>query len=255
MTPVAATRPFVFRAMGTVVSVIAADELPGDVHTQLQDVFERLEERFSLYRRDSEASRVARRELLVPHASAEYRLVYDEAIGWRSATGGAFTPHRPDGVIDLSGIVKALAIRDAGVVLTSAGLADWCINAGGDVLTRGHQADGRPWVVGIVDPDDRSSLLSQVTCPDAPRAVCTSGTAERGEHVWRTGADATFTQVTVAAGDVVTADVLATAILAGGPDSLRRAEEGWDIEVLACAADGRCWATPALIGGDQTEPA
>jgi len=236
---------FVFDAMGTAVSVTAAGGVPDGVQTQLRDAFELLEDRFSLYRPTTEAAAVARRELVVPHTSPEYRTVYDLAVDWRELTDGAFTPHRPDGVIDLSGIVKALAIQDSADILDAAGLGSWCINAGGDVLVSGTQGDGRPWVVGIVDPDDRAALLSQYTATGR-RAVATSGTAERGEHVWRTGANATFHQVTVVADDIVTADVLATAILAGGPDTLEHAQNRWSIEVLACASDGRLWASPAF---------
>ncbi len=243
---VATVTPFVFRAMGTVVSVTAGGGVQPETQDALTAAFEELEARFSLYRPDTEASRVGRRDLPVPQASAEFRAVYDEAVDWRTVTDGAFTPHRPDGVIDLSGIVKALGIQRAAEILDAAGHESWCINAGGDVLVRGTQPGGEPWVIGIVDPDDRTTLLSQFTSPDAVRAVCTSGTAERGEHVWRTGADDTFHQVTVVADDIVTADVLATAILAGGPDMLRRAESTWTIEVLACGRDGRCWASPAF---------
>lgn len=238
-------RAHVFDAMGTAVSVTAA----GLTHATMDAVrgeFERLEGRFSLYRDESEASAIARRELLVPDASPEYRRVYAEAADWRALTGGAFTPHRPDGAIDLSGIVKALAIQHAAALLHAGGVTDYVINAGGDVATSGCQPSGRPWVVGIVDPDDRTALLSQHTCHATPTAVCTSGIAERGEHVWRVGADDTFAQVSVVASDVVTADVLATAILAGGPDALRWCEQHWTIDVLAVTRDGRLWATEAF---------
>lgn len=240
------TASLVFQAMGTAVSVTAAGGIPDAVGADLRHVFGVLERRFSLYRPGSEASRVARRELLVRQASAEYRAVYELALEWRVATRGAFTPHRPDGVIDLSGIVKALAIQAAAAVLDDAGSESWCLNAGGDVLVRGLQPDGRPWVVGIVDPDDRNALLSQFTSPGGRVAVATSGTAERGEHVWRVGADATFHQVTVVAEDIVVADVLATAILAGGRDILDLSQEDWGIDVLACGSDGLCWATSAF---------
>nr|NLI48848.1 FAD:protein FMN transferase [Propionibacterium sp.] len=238
--------PLVFEAMGTVVSVRVAGGVPDALGREVVAAFAGLEGRFSLYRPESEAAAVARREALVRHASPEFRRVYDLALDWRAATDGAFTPHRPDGVIDLSGIVKALAVAAAGAVLDAAGATSWSVNAGGDVLVSGDRPDGRPWVVGVVDPDDRTALLSQYTSPGGRRAVATSGTAERGEHVWRTGADATFHQVTVVADDIVAADVLATAILAGGPDALARAQRAQAIEVLACAADGRFWASPAF---------
>lgn len=235
--------PLVFPAMGTMVSVVSEAPLDPAVADALRDAFEALEARFSLHRPGTEAARVAARTLPVRHASAEYRSVYDLAIGWRAVTDGAFTPHRPDGTIDLSGLVKGLGLERAGSVLTAAGHTDWLVNAGGDVLTAGARHDGRPWVVGIVSPDDRATLASQVATGPGRRGVATSGFSERGDHVWRLGADSTFAQVTVAAGDVVTADVLATAILAGGPDTLRLVEARFDVDVLAFTAGDTVWAS------------
>ncbi|MDO5287173.1 MAG: hypothetical protein Q4G45_10215 [Actinomycetia bacterium] len=60
-------------------------------------------------------------------------------------------PRRPD----LSGVVAAPGTQAAGRELDE--VPGWCLNAGGDVLTRGQPADGHDWVVGIVGPDDRQS--------------------------------------------------------------------------------------------------
>ncbi|WP_232547075.1 FAD:protein FMN transferase [Propioniciclava soli] len=239
--------PFVFAAMGTVISLHSARPVPRATQDAVLTAFATLEDRFSLWRPDTEAARFARGELALPETTEAFRQVYDEAVTWRLATGGAFTPHRPDGVVDLSGIVKAIALRDAGAVLRAEGLTDWCLNAGGDVVASGHRASGEPWVVGIVDPLDRSQLFTEFQMGPERWAVATSGTAERGEHVWRLGADDTFVQVTVCARDIVTADVLATAILAGGPEALARAQELDDIDVLACSAGERVWASAVFL--------
>jgi thiamine biosynthesis lipoprotein len=58
-----------------------------------------------------------------------------------------------------------------------------------------------------------------------------------------------FVQVSVAAADVVTADVLATAIVAGGIPMLNRATAMWDIDVLAVRADGDLLATQGFRAG------
>ncbi len=165
--------------------------------------------------------------------------LYAQAHDWREATDGAFRPHRPDGVIDLAGIVKAEAIRRSGEILAASG-QPWLLNAGGDVLTSGGQ------VVGIVDPTNRQQLLTQyVTSVQVP-AVATSGTAERGEHIWRAGTTDEFSQVTVAAGDIITADVLATAIMSGGVATLNDMVAAYPIQVLAVQRDGGILATSAF---------
>ena len=212
----------------------------------VKSAFRELEERFSLYREDSEASAIGRDRSLIRSASESYRDMYWDAVAWLAATGGAFTPHGPDGIVDLSGVVKARAIETAGDVLVAHGHQDWCLNVGGDVLVSGAQASGEPWSVGIVDPDDRGQLWSRIDTHPGRMAVATSGVQERGEHVWRMASENTFTQVTVAAADIETADVLATAILGGGIETLQLVQKAYDIDVLASAADGTVWASPVF---------
>ena len=238
--------PLVFETMGTVVTLVTVAPLDDATSEAVQGAFRALDEKFSLYKPESEASLVGHARVGLKSASAEYQEVYWAAIAWSEATDRAFTPHRPDGVIDLSGVVKARGIQAAGDVLVQHGHVDWCLNAGGDVLAAGVQESGDPWVVGIVDPDDRTRLWSQFATRPGRLAVATSGIQERGEHVWRMAADDTFTQVTVAAADIETADVLATAILAGGVTTLQLVQGKYDIDVLASAYDGRVWASPVF---------
>ncbi len=242
----APSRTLVFETMGTVVSVTSPTEIDPVTGEAVRTKFAELDAQFSLYRSDSEGSAVARDLTKLKTASSSFRETYDLAIAWRDATEGAFTPHRPDGKVDLSGVVKALGIQRAGEVLSAAGYRDWCLNAGGDVLVSGTSA-GTPWVVGVVDPDDRTALWTSYTTTPERRAVATSGIQERGEHVWRMAADDTFVQVTVAAADIITADVLATAILAGGIGTLEHVQKSFEIDVLAGTADGRVWASPVFL--------
>jgi len=236
----------VFESMGTVVTVVSTVPISASTAEAVIGAFAGLDERFSLYRHDSEASAIGRDRSLIRTASEPYRDMYWDAVAWLSATGGAFTPHRPDGVVDLSGVVKARAIATAGDILVSEGHLDWCLNAGGDVLVSGVQASGKPWTVGIVDPDDRGRLWTQIETHPGRMAVATSGTQERGEHVWRMASETRFAQVTVAAADIETADVLATAILGGGITTLQLVQKTYDIDVLAQTSDGVVWASPVF---------
>lgn len=233
--------------MGTVASldVPLHDVRESDIDA-VKAVFDRLEDRFSLYREDSELSQVARGELSLTRASEELRAVYAAAIEWRTATAGSFTPNRPDGVVDLDGIVKAIAIREAGEVLVDRGFTHWCLNVGGDVLVWGS-----PWTIGVVDPADRGALLCAVELRDSRVALATSGTTERGEHVWRTGTGDSFVQVSVCADDILIADVLATAILSGGRDFLDVATAQWDVDVLTVATSGELAMTPGMNLADS----
>jgi thiamine biosynthesis lipoprotein len=76
--------------------------------------------------------------------------------------------------------------------------------------------------------------------------MATSGTAERGEHIWRrTETDTSFRQATVLASDIMTADVLATTIIAGGQTALDHATAAFDIAVLVVKTDG------SLLGNEK----
>ncbi|QLQ17100.1 MAG: FAD:protein FMN transferase [Micropruina sp.] len=233
--------------MGTVASI--AGPVPEAALDEIRAAWGQLEERFSLYRDDSEASRLARHELPLTRASAEMRDAYALAQTWRADTEGAFSPQRPDGVIDLAGIVKSLAIAAAGQIIDAHGVSHWCVNFGGDLLARTDET-ARPWVAGIVDPDDRSRLFTQFRLSAAHPALATSGIAERGDHVWRIGTwdadEDPFVQVSVAGPDIVTADVLATAILSGGRPTLELATRRWPIEVIAVSRSGQVYATAAF---------
>ncbi|MBC7723966.1 MAG: FAD:protein FMN transferase [Burkholderiaceae bacterium] len=236
--------------MGTVASLRSAP-LTSAVLTVIERSFERTERVFSLYRHDSALSRIARGELSLRSSGSEVLDAYAEALDWRARTGGNFTPHRPDGTIDLSGIVKAIAISDAGEIL-DANCDSWVLSVGGDVLVRGFDIGedepgvAAPWHCGVVDPDDRGGLLGVIALTGQRRAIATSGMAERGDHIWRTDRAEEFSQVSVIASDIVTADVLATAILSGGRDELDRAVDAWPIDVVAVTRTGELLATPHI---------
>ncbi|MEY4532630.1 MAG: hypothetical protein RI926_399 [Actinomycetota bacterium] len=238
-----------FDTMGTMVSIRIADaeisEHTADdsvisVLNELEHEFARLNEKYSLYRDDSEISQVAAGALSLADASEEMREEYARALHWREKTDGAFTPHRPDGVIDLSGTIKAVAIDAASKMLHSAGFDNFSVNVGGDLTTSGNQGlDERGWVTGIVDPEDRGTMIAAVRLTAEFPAMATSGSAERGEHIWlRPETTKDFVQATVIAEDIITADVLATAIISGGHATLDQITQNFAVAVMTVAPDG-----------------
>ena len=238
---------FVFETMGTVASLAVPAGLDATTRLALLAEFDRLETRFTMYEPRSEARLVSSGELPLRQASTEYRAVQAAAQHWHLETGGAFTPYPPSGGIDLTGIVKGWAIAAGGEILDDAGVSDWCLNVGGDLLVRGDAAPTRPWVAGIVDPSDRTKLATAVSLTPSLRGLATSGYSERGDHIWRpvapAAADARFIQVTVVADEIIKADVMATAILAGGPATMLELLVNQQVEVLAIDAAGRTHAT------------
>jgi len=233
----------VFATMGTVASLDAHAGVVAAVEAEFADA----DRRFSLSRADSELSAVNAGRVELADAGSALRDAHALAVEWRILTGGAFTPIRPDGLLDLNGVVKALTMSRAAAILDEAGGRPWSLVVGGDLIAFAAGRDAAPRTTGIVDPFDRGRLLCSIELRGTRRAIATSGTAERGDHIWKTGSGGlAFSQVTVVADDIVTADVLATAIVAGGEQLLVDACSRWDVDVLAVDARGGLRATPGV---------
>ncbi len=79
------------------------------------------------------------------------------------------------------GFVKGWAAEAAAGILDAADARNYCLNAGGDVITRGEPEAGRAWRVGIRHPDLADKLATVLETRDL--AVATSGAYERGAHI------------------------------------------------------------------------
>ncbi len=239
----------IFDTMGTTVSVRVlggVDEHHNEALEGIERVFQLYDSEYSLYKPESPLSRLAAGDVALTDLSHDIRDTYARAIEWRQRTHGAFTPHRPDGIIDLSGIVKADAIAAAGAVLRAHGVESYSVNAGGDMATRGEP---EAWTTGITSPTDSGSLAAVVALGGDWSAIATSGTSEWGEHIWRsTATGPQVVQATVVSNDIVASDVWATAIVSGGLDVVDLATNGADAcAVLVLCADGEVRANPSMV--------
>ena len=75
---------------------------------------------------------------------------------------------------DLSGIAKGYAVDQAARALDGIGIADYLVEAGGEIRTRGHNADGRPWQIAIERPDAVPQRAHRIV-PLTGLAMATSG--------------------------------------------------------------------------------
>ena len=233
--------PFSIHLRGT-VEKRAADAAAQAVWETLR-WFDRI---FSPYRPDSDISRIRGGDLTVRDADPAVREVLDFAEIARRITGGTFDV-RGGGTLDPSGIVKGWAASRAFAALSTLGV-DHYLNAGGDVQLQSLSAD-RPWRIGIEHPDDPQGLLTVVEL--ATGAVATSGGTHRGAHIWdpSTGAPATgIAQATVVGPSLVWADILATAVVAGGLERLDRSQWPPGHELLLVTDQGRLLGTSGFRG-------
>jgi thiamine biosynthesis lipoprotein len=210
--------------MGTVISVELADALPGSRLDGLMDQtfawFREVDDRFSPFKPDSEVSRLDRGEVALADCSPDMRKVV-ETCGQLWAETSCYFDVYATGHFDPCGYVKGWAVQVASDRLAEAGAVNHCVNAGGDLRVRGHQADGSLWRVGILHPWRRPEVAWVLEATDL--AVATSGTYQRGLHVidpfTGTGSDY-LRSVTVVGPDLGVADAYATAAVAMGRPAL-----------------------------------
>lgn len=204
---------------------------------------------FSLWRPETPMARLSAGQLTTRELPEEALGVLRLCVQATRATGGAFTARRPDGRIDPTGLVKGWAIARVGTLLRRAGLRHWCVNGAGDILVHGQARPGEPWAVGVVDPDQPGQLLDAVRLTHG--AVATSGTAERGAHLWNPLPDSGSRpprSVTVVSRDILTSDVLATAATAYGERAISWLEARSGVEALVVDHRGQVATTSGWAG-------
>jgi thiamine biosynthesis lipoprotein len=79
--------------------------------------------------------------------------------------------------IGFGGIGKGYAAEMAKQVMKGKGVKSGIVNASGDMATWGLQPNGKPWSLGIVDPNARGKIFSSLNITDM--AIATSGNYEK----------------------------------------------------------------------------
>jgi FAD:protein FMN transferase len=209
--------------MGTAIGIDLRDDV--NAAAAIEDAFEalrRADARFSPFRPDSEVSRLARGELVTAACSLELRQILALGERLREESGGAFDVRGPGARngLDPSGIVKGWAVEAAAWILDDAGARNYAINAGGDSVVRGEPEPGEPWRVGVRHPTDPQAVAHVLELRGG--AVATSGTYERGDHIWRQADEAAdaWLSLTVVGPSLTFADAYATAGFAMGRHGL-----------------------------------
>lgn len=218
--------------MGTVFSIAAPDTADAELFARAWGeavaLLERIEEIYSPFIEDSPVSRIrdgrlrleelAEQPDLSPAEVADFREVLGLCAQLARESGGGFDAWAVGAppAFDPSGAVKGWAAERASQLLAARGLPAHLLNAGGDVRLRGGGETS--WHVGIEDPHRPEQMLATLTLAEG--AVATSGTRQRGAHVWdplsRRPAQG-LAQVTIVGPDLALADGYATAALALGP--------------------------------------
>lgn len=247
--------PRVERVMGTAIGITVAD---AGVDAALDEAFawfRWVDATFSVYSAESEVSRLGRGDLGLDDVRPEVRHVLSRCEELAAATLGRFTAYPSDPglpALDPSGFVKGWSVDEAALILQAGGAESFMINAGGDVLCVGSPRGGGRWTIGIRHPLDSGAVAAVLSIDSG--AVATSGTYERGQHIWGRTGDTRVLSATVVGRDLATTDALATAVYADPGDL------GWlgrfpDHELVLIGEDERVRWTPGLDDGISLQPA
>jgi thiamine biosynthesis lipoprotein len=213
------------QVMGTVVSFdIRPQGLPmADTRAAVRracQVLHRADDIFSLYRTDTPLSRLRRGEIDVADCPPEVADVVTLCEQAKLASDGWFDPWSLPGGFDPTGLVKGWAAREAACALEAAGIGAGLVNAAGDIAVFGTPWQRGPWRVGIRAPDSPDLLTCVI---ELHGAVATSGSYERGDHIWDVSSNraaAGIASATVCGPDLALADALATGLVAAGSAGL-----------------------------------
>jgi thiamine biosynthesis lipoprotein len=207
--------------MGMPVTVnVLDDAVATEALDRVFEDFTLLDLTFSPFRPESEVSQINRGAIRVDEAGELVSQAIELCRQYERATDGYFSAWIA-GRFDPSGLVKGWAIDRASSILDSYGYRDFFVDAGGDVQTHGHNAEGGPWRVGVRHPVERDKVARVVLASGL--AVATSGTYEKGDHIIdpHTGKQANaLLSFTVVGPDILQADVYATAGFAMGSRGL-----------------------------------
>ena len=245
--------------MGTVFRFSGQTELDevelGVVLQRAANTLHKADAIFSLYKPESPLSRLARGETAVRDLPPVVDQVWQLCEQWQEKTDGWFSAFTPQNTFDPSGLVKTWAAQFAADTLLAAGVTDFTLNAGGDVLIADAQSVDENWRIGVSKPvsiaSQQAGVITVLDLKDTEfRAVATSGSSERGEHIWNPRGGSLqneVLQVTVIARDLVEADVWATAAFAEGPRALERLNRQNHVEALFVMRDESLEATEGLV--------
>lgn len=170
--------------------------------------------------------------------------------------------------LDLGGIAKGYTAQKCLELLSEKGVQTAMLSLGGNVQTLGSKPDGKPWVIGIANPEEPTEAIATLTF-NGSIAIVTSGGYQRYfdldgaryHHILdpQTGmpAETGLASVTVLTQDGTTADALSTALFVLGMEkSVELWRESDDFEAIFITQDRKIFATKGaavLLGGCEFE--
>jgi thiamine biosynthesis lipoprotein len=215
-----------FPVWGTIVdvdissSLVSEDGLNQGMQ-QVIDFCEQVDADFSTYIDTSWVTRLRTNQIEITSCPPSVQEVWQLCLQAKYLTDGAFDPWAVEGGFDPSGLVKGWAADKCADLLVSLGIEHVQVNAAGDLSLRGGFYDGsvKPWRIGVVNPQNREEVVETFEISDG--AIATSGTYERGAHIYDplNGLIAIGAKSATVTGPLGwLCDALATALMVAGED-------------------------------------
>jgi thiamine biosynthesis lipoprotein len=231
--------------MGMPITVeIVGESSSPDLINQVFDYFQSIDDRFSVYKENSEISKINRGEIKPEDFSPDMQQIFKLSAETKLATNGYFEINR-DGLLDPSGLVKGWSIYQASKILTDNGAVNSYIEAGGDIQANGLNPSGNPWIVGIRNPFNIKQLIKVINLTN--QGIATSGTYFRGQHIYnpkKRGEKITeIVSLSVIGPNIYEADRFATAAFAMGKDGVHFIESLPDLEAYSVDSFGNATLT------------
>ena len=170
---------------------------------------------------------------------------------------------RPGMRIDLGGIAKGYSVDRGIEILQKQGITRAMVNAGGDTRIIGDRF-GRPWVVGVRDPDHEGKTFLKLPLSDT--AFSTSGDYERYfdedgkrfHHIIdpKTGDSARKCRsVTIISGNATRTDALTKSVFIMGPaEGIEFIDTLSDVDAVTVAPDGKVYYSKGLAPPEPGVP-
>lgn len=215
----------------------------------IDKAFERLEEINSVYSpyiSTSDLSRLWSGEIDLKHQSDEFKNIYKECIRYEKITKGYFSAFF-EKRYNPTGYVKGWAASEAGKKLEQQAIYDYCVNLSGDMKL--SSSGTKIWKISIKDPFKDKSQIAILAIKNG--SIATSGNYERGNHIINPKnpeLPSDLVSVSVVGEDIITADVLATALFVMGSKKAKMFINKFSgYEALFIKKDGRIEATSNLF--------
>ena len=209
--------------MGMTIKIEVTDKnVDEKIFDKIFSYFQKIDEQFSVYKENSEISKINRKELSENKWSPEMKEIFELAEKTKKETNGYFDIQKPDGKYDPSGIVKGWAIWLAANILKKEGYKNFYVEAGGDIEVCGKNNEGKPWQIGIRNPFKTNEIVKDLSIEN--KGVATSGIYARGEHIYNPKNPSEkikdIVSLTVIGPNIYEADRFATACFAMGKDGI-----------------------------------